>query len=57
VPQADYDDKPNEPNGNDQAVYPPYRFFDPYAGSSNAAGAQQYADEMNQESSSEAINA
>ena len=54
---ADYDDKPNDPNGDDQAVYPPYRFFDPYAGSSSAAGAQQYSDGTNQESSSEAINA
>ena len=54
---ADYDDKPKTPNGDDQAVYPAYRFFDPYSGSSNAAGGQQYSDGTNQESSSEAINA
>jgi hypothetical protein len=54
---ADYDDKPKNPNGDDQAVYPAYRFFDPYTGSSSAAGAQQYSDGTNQESSSEAINA
>lgn len=46
---ADYDDKPNQLASNDQAVYPPYRFFDPYSGSSNAAGAQQYSDGINQE--------
>jgi Glycosyl hydrolase family 81 C-terminal domain len=52
---ADYNDQPN--GDPDNAVYPPYRFFDPYAGSSSAAGAQQYGDGMNQESSSEGVNA
>jgi endoglucanase Acf2 len=52
---ADYNDQPN--GAPDDAVYPPYRFFDPYAGSSSASGAQQYGDGMNQESSSEAVNA
>ncbi len=52
---ADYNDQPN--GASDTAVYPPYRFFDPYAGSSSAAGAQQYGDGMNQESSSEGVNA
>ena len=52
---ADYNDQPN--GGQDLAVYPPYRFFDPYAGSSSASGVQQYADGINQESSSEGVNA
>lgn len=52
---ADYNDQPN--GAPDNAVYPPYRFFDPYAGSSSAAGVQQYGDGMNQESSSEGVNA
>ncbi len=52
---ADYDDQPG--TAPDNAVYPPYRNFDLYAGSSSASGAQQYSDGMNQESSSEAINA
>jgi len=52
---ADYNDQPN--GGADTAVYPPYRFFDVYAGSSSAAGVQQYGDGMNQESSSEGVNA
>lgn len=52
---ADYNDQPN--GAPDSAVYPPYRFFDPYAGSSSASGVQQYGDGMNQESSSEGVNA
>jgi hypothetical protein len=52
---ADYHDQPN--GSPDTAIYPPYRFFDPYAGSSSASGVQQYGDGMNQESSSEAVNA
>lgn len=52
---ADYNDQPN--GAPDNAVYPPYRFFDPYAGSSAASGVQQYGDGMNQESSSEGVNA
>lgn len=34
-----------------------FNYFDPYAGHGNAAGAQQYANGINQESSSEAVNA
>lgn len=34
-----------------------YNYFDPYSGHSNAAGVQQYANGINQESSSEAVNA
>ena len=46
---AGYDDPGNR--------YPPFRNFDPYAGHSVASGVQQFADGVNQESSSEAINA
>jgi endoglucanase Acf2 len=52
---ADYTDQPN--GGGDTAIYPPYRFFDPYIGSSSAAGGQQYSSGINQESWSEAVNA
>jgi len=52
---ADYTDQAN--SGTDTAIYPPYRFFDPYLGSSSAAGGQQYSSGTNQESWSEAINA
>jgi hypothetical protein len=52
---ADYTDRPN--SATDNAIYPPYRFFDPYLGSSSAAGGQQYSSGTNQESWSEAINA
>lgn len=39
------------------ADFPAYRYFDPYAGHSWAAGLAPFADGNNQESSSEAINA
>lgn len=59
---AGYDDIPNSvidpaKYPQDNAIYPPYRFFDAYIGSSSAAGAQQYDNGENQESWSEAINA
>lgn len=38
-------------------TFAPLNYFDPYSGHSNAAGAQQYANGINQESSSEAVNA
>ncbi|MFO0963412.1 MAG: glycosyl hydrolase [Phycisphaerales bacterium] len=40
-----------------QTSFAAYNYFDPYAGHANAAGAQQYANGINQESSSEAVNA
>lgn len=40
-----------------QTQFAAYNYFDPYAGHANAAGAQQYANGINQESSSEAVNA
>ena len=52
---GDYNDQAN--SATDTAVYPPYRFFDAYIGSSSAGGGQQYSSGENQESWSEAINA
>jgi hypothetical protein len=37
--------------------FAPLNYFDPYSGHGNAAGVQQYANGINQESSSEAVNA
>ncbi len=52
---ADYNDQATV--GGIETKFAAYNYFDPYAGHSNAAGAQQYANGVNQESSSEGVNA
>lgn len=52
---ADYND--SAVVGGVQTQFAAYNYFDPYAGHANAAGAQQYANGINQESSSEGVNA
>ena len=52
---ADYNDSATV--GGVPTAFAAYNYFDPYAGHSNAAGVQQYANGINQESSSEAVNA
>lgn len=52
---ADYNDSATV--GGVATSFAAYNYFDPYAGHSNAAGAQQYANGINQESSSEGVNA
>lgn len=52
---ADYNDSATV--GGVATQFAAYNYFDPYSGHSNAAGVQQYANGINQESSSEAVNA
>ncbi len=52
---ADYDDSATV--GGVATQFAAYNYFDPYSGHANAAGGQQYANGINQESSSEAVNA
>ncbi|MFO0873389.1 MAG: glycosyl hydrolase [Phycisphaerales bacterium] len=52
---ADYDDQATV--GGVSTQFAAFNYFDPYSGHGNAAGVQQYANGINQESSSEAVNA
>jgi len=52
---AGYDDTATV--GGIETKFAAFNYFDPYSGHANAAGAQQYANGINQESSSEGVNA
>ncbi|MBL9147517.1 MAG: hypothetical protein JNM94_02370 [Phycisphaerae bacterium] len=52
---ADYND--SQTVGGVPTSFAAFNYFDPYAGHGNAAGGQQYSAGINQESSSEAVNA